>query len=122
MSLPLAQPFLPMEAKSAAAIPIGSEWEYEPKWDGFRCLVFRDGDSIELQSKSGKPLTRYFPEVVQHLDKLPAPRFVLDAELVIPVDGQLSFDERELIAAAGVDPALLLADLLRRFCWFLRFL
>ena len=58
MSLPLARPFPPMEAKSAATIPTGSEWEYEPKWDGFRCIVFRVGESVELQSKAGKPLTR----------------------------------------------------------------
>jgi ATP-dependent DNA ligase len=61
--LPLRQPFLPMEAKSVEQIPIGGEWQYEPKWDGFRCLIFRDGSKIELQSKSGQPLTRYFPEL-----------------------------------------------------------
>ena len=55
--LPLRQPFMPMEAKSVDEIPTGGEWQYEPKWDGFRCLVFRDGDKIELQSKSGQPLT-----------------------------------------------------------------
>ena len=55
-------PFPPMEALSVDDIPAGPEWQYEPKWDGFRCLVFRDGDKVELQSKSGQPLTRYYPE------------------------------------------------------------
>lgn len=74
-------------------IPSGAQWEYEPKWDGFRCLAFRDGKKIELQSKSGQPLARYFPEVVEALLKLKATKFVLDGELVIPVKGGLSFDD-----------------------------
>jgi ATP-dependent DNA ligase len=82
-----------MEAISVTAIPEGNCWQYEPKWDGFRCLAFKDGDRIELQSKSGKPLTRCFPEVVEALRRLPpAGTLVLDGELVIPVDGELSFD------------------------------
>src|SRR3954468_18753549 len=93
MPLDLKPPLPAMEAKSVEEIPTGPEWQYEPKWDCFRCLAFRDQHQVELQSKSGQPLTRYFPEVVRHLEKLPAPRFVLDAELVIPVDGQLSFDD-----------------------------
>ena len=93
MSLPLAQPFFPMEAKSATEIPSGPEWEYEPKWDGFRCIVFRDGDSVELQSKAGKPLTRYFPEIVESMRKVKAKQFVLDGELIIPRKGKLSFDD-----------------------------
>src|SRR4029077_1623352 len=60
----LSPPFPPMEALSVDDIPTGEEWQYEPKWDGFRCLVFRDGNKIELQSKSGQSLTRYFPELV----------------------------------------------------------
>ncbi|HKG00669.1 MAG TPA: ATP-dependent DNA ligase, partial [Xanthobacteraceae bacterium] len=59
-----------MEALSVDDIPIGAEWQYEPKWDGFRCLVFRDGDNIELQSKSGQSLTRYYPELVEAVGKL----------------------------------------------------
>jgi ATP-dependent DNA ligase len=74
-------------------IPAGANWEYEPKWDGFRCLAFRDGKNIELQSKSGQTLGRYFPEIVAALLKLKAPKFVLDGELVIPVKGGLSFDD-----------------------------
>jgi ATP-dependent DNA ligase len=73
-----------MEAKLAKTIPVGPEWEYEPKWDGFRCLAFRDGDEVELQSKSGQPLTRYFPEVVAALRKLGAKKFILDGELIVP--------------------------------------
>lgn len=93
MSLPIESPFLPMEAKIAADIPVGPEWEYEPKWDGFRCLAFRDGSSVELQSKSGQPLTRYFPEIVAALEALKPKKFVLDGELIIPRDGKLSFDD-----------------------------
>jgi ATP-dependent DNA ligase len=73
-----------MEALLVSEIPKGENWEYEPKWDGFRCLAFRDGDKLELQSKSGQELARYFPEVVAALLKLKAPAFVLDGELVIP--------------------------------------
>jgi ATP-dependent DNA ligase len=82
-----------MEAKSVAGIPVGPEWHYEPKWDGFRCVAFRDGDEIALQSKAGEPLERYFPEVVEHLRALSAKRFVLDGELVIPRGTALSFDD-----------------------------
>ena len=91
--MPLAIPFAPMEAKLAKAIPVGPEWEYEPKWDGFRCLAFRDGDEIELQSKSGQPLTRYFPEIVDALHALHAKQFVLDGELVVSVENKPSFDD-----------------------------
>jgi ATP-dependent DNA ligase len=82
-----------MEAESVAALPAGAEWQYEPKWDGFRCLAFRDGDTVRIQSKAGKPLGRYFPDVVEALAALKARRCVLDGEIVIPVDGRLSFDE-----------------------------
>jgi len=82
-----------MEALLVSEIPEGENWEYEPKWDGFRCLAFRDGKKVELQSKSGQPLERYFPEIVEALLKLKATKFVLDGELVIPVKGGLSFDD-----------------------------
>src|SRR6185312_14260458 len=68
-------------------------WQYEPKWDGFRCIVFRNGDSVELQSKAGKPLTRYFPEIVAGTRDLQPVRFVLDGEIIIPREGKLSFDD-----------------------------
>ena len=90
--LPVRPPLEPMEASSTDTLPIGDEWQYEPKWDGFRCLIFRDGDDIHLQSKS-KPLGRYFPDIVEVIAAVDADRFVLDGELVIPVDGRLSFDE-----------------------------
>ena len=93
MSLPLDYPYPPMEAATAEALPDGEDWQYEPKWDGFRCLAFRDGDEVRIQSKAGKPLGRYFPDVVELLAGLGARRFVLDGEIVIPVDGKLSFDE-----------------------------
>jgi ATP-dependent DNA ligase len=92
----LKPPIPPMEARSVEEIPTGDAWQYEPKWDGFRCLAFRDGDKIYLQSKSGQPLARYFPDVAENLAKLPQQQFVLDGELVIPVDGALSFDELQL--------------------------
>jgi ATP-dependent DNA ligase len=81
-----------MEALSVDVIPEGEEWQYEPKWDGFRCVAFRDGDKIELQSKSQQPLARYFPEVVKALATLKARRFVLDGEIAIPAGRGFSFD------------------------------
>ncbi|HEX8578919.1 MAG TPA: ATP-dependent DNA ligase [Allosphingosinicella sp.] len=86
----------PMEAKSVESLPDGGGWQYEPKWDGFRCLVFRDGPEVHLQSKAGKPLGRYFPEVVDAVLAMEADRFVLDGELIIPVNGILSFDALQL--------------------------
>ena len=82
-----------MEAATAAKIPEGPNWQYEPKWDGFRCLAFRDGQEIELQSKSGQTLTRYFPELVEGLLKLNAEQFILDGEIVILHEGNLSFEQ-----------------------------
>jgi ATP-dependent DNA ligase len=95
-SFAIRPPLAPMEARSVDQIPSGDGWQYEPKWDGFRCLAFREGDQIYLQSKAGQPLARYFPDVVDALGKLEAKRFVLDGELAIPVDGRLSFDELQL--------------------------
>lgn len=77
-------------------LPVGEQWQYEPKWDGFRCVAFRDGDEVYLQSKAGQPLARYFPDVVEALRKLPAKRFILDGEIAIPISGKLSFDELQL--------------------------
>ena len=81
-----------MEALSVDHIPTGPEWQYEPKWDGFRCLVFREGDRIELQSKAGQPLTRYFPELVEDIRRVKAEKLVLDSEIVVPVERTFSFD------------------------------
>lgn len=93
MSLPLKLSYQPMEALPASELPAGKEWRYEPKWDGFRCLAFRDGSHVDLQSKSGKPLTRYFPELASALQSLKPKKFLLDGEIVIPVNGKLSFDD-----------------------------
>jgi len=93
MTLPVKRSYQPMEAEPATALPQGANWQYEPKWDGFRCLAFRDGPKIDLQSKSQKPLTRYFPELSAALTALKARTFVLDGEIVIPVKGNLSFDD-----------------------------
>ena len=93
MTLPIKPPYAPMDALLVSEIPTGDNWEYEPKWDGFRCLAFRVGQSIELQSKSGQSLGRYFPEIVAALLKLKASKFVLDGELVIPVKTGFSFDD-----------------------------
>ncbi len=93
MDLPIPLDFAPMEAELDNELPDGEGWLYEPKWDGFRCLAFRAGDEIELQSKAGKPLARYFPDLVEVLASIPAQSFVLDGEIVISVDGALSFDD-----------------------------
>ena len=85
-----------MEAVLAAELPDGEGWQYEPKWDGFRCLARRDGDEVTLTSKSGKPLARYFPDVAEMLGKLKASQFLLDGELIIPVGDALSFDALQL--------------------------
>jgi ATP-dependent DNA ligase len=82
-----------MEARSVDAIPRGSEWQYEPKWDGFRCLLSRAGDRVELRSKSGEDLTRYFPELGEAARKLMATNFVLDGEIVVPRGKAFSFDD-----------------------------
>ena len=85
-----------MEALLAAELPEGDSWQFEPKWDGFRCLARRDGAEVTLTSKSGKPLARYFPEVVDMLVQVKAKRFLLDGELIIPVGDALSFDALQL--------------------------
>ncbi|HEY0395982.1 MAG TPA: ATP-dependent DNA ligase [Candidatus Elarobacter sp.] len=82
----------PMEMRAVSDVPDGPQWQYEPKWDGFRCLAFRDGGELALQSKAGQPLGRYFPEIVAALAGLETKRFVLDGELVVPLAGALSFD------------------------------
>jgi ATP-dependent DNA ligase len=122
MTPSIRPPLLPMEAVSVETVPSGDEWQYEPKWDGFRCLVFRDRDKVELQSKSGQPLTRYFPELVEAVRAVPAKTFVLDGEIVVPQDGGFSFDallqrihpaQSRVARLAGETPGLLIVfDLL----------
>lgn len=94
MNLPVPLDLSAMEATSVEGIPVGAGWQYEPKWDGFRCIAFRDGDAVDLRSKAGQPLARYFPDVVAAILALPATRFVLDGEIVIPTPDAtaLSFD------------------------------
>ena len=93
MNLPLPVDYAPMEAKLVATLPTGPQWQYEPKWDGFRCLAFKDGRDVDLRSKAGQPFNRYFPEIVAALAALPVTRCVLDGELVVPENDALSFDE-----------------------------
>ena len=81
-----------MEAKLVDSIPNGGDWQYEPKWDGFRGIVFRDRDTVVIQSKAGQPLDRYFPELVDALRKIPDDRFVIDGEIVVEHHGDLDFD------------------------------
>jgi len=96
MHLPVNPPVLPMLSKRIAELPVGGEWIFEPKWDGFRALVFRDGDEILIQSRDEKPLNRYFPELLEPLRaQLPA-RCVLDGEIVVAKNGGLDFEELQL--------------------------
>ena len=92
MKLPLSPPVAPQLAKSSRELPTGDGWCYEPKWDGFRTIVFRDGDEVHVQSRNGKPMNRYFPDIVEQALALPAERYVLDGEMVVTVDGIQEFD------------------------------
>src|SRR6476620_9631617 len=113
-----------MEARSVDAIPAGETWQYEPKWDGFRCLLARDDQAVAMYSKSGQNLSRYFPEVVAAALTIREKSFVLDGEIVVPLGGRFSFDDllqRIHPAASRVKklaeqtPALFLAfDLLKK--------
>jgi len=94
--LPIPLSLEAMEAAPVRELPVGPSWQYEPKWDGFRCMAFRDRGSVHLQSKSGQSLDRYFPEVLAALGALPLTRFVMDGELVIPVSGGLSFSQLQM--------------------------
>ncbi|MBZ9668386.1 ATP-dependent DNA ligase [Mesorhizobium sp. ES1-3] len=94
-ALPLDTP--PMEAKAADVLPEGEDlWQYEPKWDGFRCLAFKGDTDVDLRAKSGKPLGRYFPELVAMLQQVEVRGFVVDGEIVIELEGQLSFDALQM--------------------------
>ncbi|HEX8054648.1 MAG TPA: ATP-dependent DNA ligase [Thermoleophilaceae bacterium] len=92
MSLPLKPPIKPQLARPAKDLPAGDGWFFEPKWDGFRTVVFRDGDEVHLQSRNGKPMNRYFPEIVPQVLSLSPERIVLDGELIVVVDGIQEFD------------------------------
>ncbi|HYP47222.1 MAG TPA: ATP-dependent DNA ligase [Thermoleophilaceae bacterium] len=92
MTLPLSPPLKPQLARSSRELPSGAKWRYEPKWDGFRTIVFRDGDDVHLQSRNGKPMNRYFPDVAEQVAELPGERLVLDGEMIVVVDGVQEFD------------------------------
>jgi ATP-dependent DNA ligase len=92
VALPLTPPLKPQLARSAKDLPSGDDWRYEPKWDGFRTIIFRDGSDVHLQSRNGRPMNRYFPDVVEQVLALPAQRLVLDGEMVVVVDGIQEFD------------------------------
>jgi ATP-dependent DNA ligase len=85
-----------MEALSVPALPTNPGWQFEPKWDGFRCLAFRAGEDVEIKAKSGKSLSRFFPEVLDNLRALSSEHFALDGELVIWTNGELSFDALQM--------------------------
>jgi ATP-dependent DNA ligase len=89
-------PIAPMEALLAEELPDGPGWQYEPKWDGFRCIAVRSAGGIELWSKSGKPLARYFPEIETMFGRLKTRNFILDGELLIVARGAVSFDALQL--------------------------
>src|SRR6266545_6543389 len=96
MHLPVNPPVLPMLAKRVGELPVGGTWIYEPKWDGFRALVFRDGDEILIQSRDEKPLDRYFPELLDPIRSTLPSRCVLDGEIVIVQNNELDFDTLQL--------------------------
>ncbi|HST07148.1 MAG TPA: ATP-dependent DNA ligase [Gemmatimonadaceae bacterium] len=96
MNLAVTPPVLPMLAKRVSELPPGDGWIFEPKWDGFRTLIFRDGDEVFIQSRDEKPLNRYFPELIEPLKAQLPKRCVLDGEIVIASDGGLDFDLLQL--------------------------
>jgi ATP-dependent DNA ligase len=87
---------VPMEAMLAAELPNGEGWQYEPKWDGFRCIARRDGVNVEMISRSGKPLGRYFPEILEILRSVKERRFVVDGELILPLADRLDFEALQM--------------------------
>ncbi|HXX69194.1 MAG TPA: ATP-dependent DNA ligase [Polyangiaceae bacterium] len=112
MQLPIRPPLRPMLAKRVSELPAGDGWIFEPKWDGFRVLVFRDGDEWLLQSRDEKSLNRYFPELIQSLAKAVPPRCVLDGEIVVARAGALDFEALQL----RIHPAASRVALLARDC------
>src|SRR2546423_4929516 len=110
MNLPVNPPVLPMLAKRVGELPPGEGWIFEPKWDGFRALVFRDGDEVFIQSRDEKPLNRYFPDLLDPIKaQLPA-QCVLDGEIVIAKDGALDFDALQLRLHPAASRVKLLAQ------------
>jgi ATP-dependent DNA ligase len=110
MTLPLKPPVKPQLAKSAKELPEGDQWCYEPKFDGFRTIVFKDGDDVQLQSRNGRPMNRYFPDVVEQVLELPHDRLVLDGEMIVVVDGVQEFD----LLSQRIHPAASRVERLRK--------
>ena len=110
MALPLRPPVKPQLARAASELPAGEGWAFEPKWDGFRTVVFRDGGDVQLQSRNGRPMNRYFPEVVEQVRELPGERLVLDGELIVVVDGAQEFE----LLGQRIHPAASRVERLRR--------
>jgi len=110
MDLPVNPPVLPMLAKRVADLPTSGDWIFEPKWDGFRTLIFRDGDDVLIQSRDEKPLNRYFPELVKPIQVNLPDRCVLDGEIVMARDGGLDFDALQLRIHPAASRAKLLSE------------
>src|SRR6059058_448372 len=110
MRLPFVPPLVPMLSKAADALPTGDGWQFEPKWDGFRTLVFRDGDEVVLQSRDEKPMNRYFPELVAPLTATLPERCVVDGEIVIVGAGGLDFEALLLRIHPAASRVKLLAE------------
>src|SRR5882757_2412776 len=91
VDLPVMPPVSPMLAKAVPELPVG-DLLYEPKWDGFRSIIFRDGDEVEIGSRNEKPMTRYFPDVVEAVKAAFPKRCVIDGEIVVPIDSRLEFE------------------------------
>jgi ATP-dependent DNA ligase len=108
--LPLSPPVQPQLAKSARDLPAGDGWRFEPKWDGFRTIAFRDEGDVQLQSRNGRPMNRYFPDVVEQVLELPEERLVLDGEMIVVVDGVQEFD----LLSQRIHPAASRVERLRR--------
>jgi ATP-dependent DNA ligase len=110
VTLPLSPPIKPQLARSAKELPTGEEWRYEPKWDGFRTIVFKEGDDVHLQSRGGRPMNRYFPDVVEQVRELSAKKAVIDGEMVVVVDGVQEFD----LLSQRIHPAASRVEMLAR--------
>lgn len=94
--LPVSKKTVPMESRAEDELPSGTGWQYEPKWDGFRCLAFKDGDKVDLLSRNQRPFNRYFPELVEAFEALPFKQLVLDGEIALFLDGEVSFEALQL--------------------------
>ena len=122
MQLPVNPPILPMLAKRVSELPTAGDWIFEPKWDGFRALVFRDGDEVVIQSRDEKPLNRYFPELIDPIKSQLPKRCVLDGEIVLKRDGGLDFEALQLRLHPAASRVKLLAETMPSSIVFFDFL